>query len=168
LPGSGPCRFLRPLGEDRPVENARKLFLGSSGVIAEIEKDPQVVQVGHRHDVVLDVLVVEADVFLLLVAQRRTGIADLVAVVEGLDGLLEPDGDEQTDDDRCNMDEEVFPRVRGLVRRVDVEHGLSSGTMRLSSDISESGCGARADSVSAWPYVSSDNGALPRVQAADS
>ena len=47
----------------------------------------------------------------------------LVAVVEGFDGLLEADGDEQADDDGGDVEEEVAPGVGGVVGRVDVEHG---------------------------------------------
>jgi hypothetical protein len=47
----------------------------------------------------------------------------LVLVVNGFDGLFEAYGDEQADDDGGDVDEEVFPRVGGFVRRVDVEHG---------------------------------------------
>ena len=43
----------------------------------------------------------------------------LVAVVDELDGLLERDSDEQTDDDSDDVDEEVAPCIGGVVRRVD-------------------------------------------------
>jgi hypothetical protein len=35
----------------------------------------------------------------------------LMAMVEELDGLLQPDCDKQADDNRCNVDEEAFPGV---------------------------------------------------------
>jgi hypothetical protein len=47
----------------------------------------------------------------------------LVTVVEGLDGLLETDGDEQADGDGGDMDEEVSPGAGGVVGGMDVEHG---------------------------------------------
>jgi hypothetical protein len=46
-----------------------------------------------------------------------------MTVDQGLDRLLQADGDEQADDDGGDVDEEVFPGVGGLVGRVDVEHG---------------------------------------------
>jgi hypothetical protein len=52
------------------------------------------------------------------------GLAQLMAVVDSLDGLLNSDGDEQADDDGGDVDEEVAPGVGGLVGRVDVEHGF--------------------------------------------
>jgi len=48
-----------------------------------------------------------------------------VTMMEVFDGLLETDGDEQTDDDGRDVDEEVFPGVGGFVGRVDVEHRFS-------------------------------------------
>ena len=44
-------------------------------------------------------------------------------MVEGFDGLLEGDGDEQADADGGDVDEKVAPGVGRLVRRVDVELG---------------------------------------------
>lgn len=44
-------------------------------------------------------------------------------VVEGFDGLLEADGDEQAEDDGGHVDEEVAPCGDGVVGRVNVEHG---------------------------------------------
>ena len=48
-----------------------------------------------------------------------------------LDGLLQTDGDQQTDADGGDVDEEVFPGVGGGVGWVDVEHGLSSWSLWL-------------------------------------
>jgi hypothetical protein len=45
-----------------------------------------------------------------------------VSVVDGLDGLLQADGDEQANTDGGDVDEEVFPGVSGGVGRVDIEH----------------------------------------------
>ena len=56
-----------------------------------------------------------AEVFLQLVA--------LMAVVQGFDGLFEADGNQQAYTNDGDMDEEVGPRVRCLMRRMDVEHG---------------------------------------------
>jgi hypothetical protein len=47
-------------------------------------------------------------------------------MVDVFDGLLEADGDEQTDDDGGDVDEEVFPRVRGVMRWMYVEYGSLS------------------------------------------
>ena len=37
---------------------------------------------------------------------------DLIVMVDGFDGLLEADGDDEADDDGGDVDEEVFPGVR--------------------------------------------------------
>ena len=39
-------------------------------------------------------------------------------VMQTLNGLLQPNGDQQADDDGCDVDEEVFPGVGGFVWRV--------------------------------------------------
>ena len=46
----------------------------------------------------------------------------LVMAMEGFDGLLEGNGDEQADTDGGDMDEEVAPGVGGVFRGVDIEH----------------------------------------------
>jgi hypothetical protein len=51
-------------------------------------------------------------VFLELVA--------LVTVVDGFDGLFQPDRDEEAEDDGCDVDEEVAPCGGGMVGGVDV------------------------------------------------
>ena len=43
--------------------------------------------------------------------------------VNRFDRLFQAHGDKQANDDRGDMDEEVWPTVRGLVRWMDVEHG---------------------------------------------
>jgi len=43
-----------------------------------------------------------------------------MTMMQGLDGLLEADGDEQANADGGDVDEEVAPDVGGLVGRVDV------------------------------------------------
>ncbi|MDE2348918.1 MAG: hypothetical protein KGL92_10490, partial [Gammaproteobacteria bacterium] len=40
----------------------------------------------------------------------------LMLVMEELDGLLQPDGDEETNDNRGDMDEETLPDVNQLMR----------------------------------------------------
>jgi len=53
----------------------------------------------------------------------------LMAMMDGFDGLLEADGDEQADDDGGDVDEEVAPGVGGVVGWVDVEdEGFLMGT----------------------------------------
>ena len=47
----------------------------------------------------------------------------LMAVVQQLDGLLETDGDEQTEDDGGDVDEEFTPTGGGMVGGMNVEHG---------------------------------------------
>ena len=56
-------------------------------------------------------------VFVVLVAQIGFHLADLVVVVEELDGLFEADGDAEADDDGGDVDEEVAPGVGGVVGR---------------------------------------------------
>ena len=46
--------------------------------------------------------------------------AELIALVDALDELLEADGDDEADDDGGDVDEEVFPGVGGGVGWVDV------------------------------------------------
>jgi hypothetical protein len=43
-------------------------------------------------------------------------------MMEILHSLFESDGYEQTNDDGCNMDEEVFPSVDRLVGSVNMPH----------------------------------------------
>ena len=45
-------------------------------------------------------------------------------MMEPLHGLLEADGDEQAEDDGCDVDEEVAPGGGGVMRWVDVEHQM--------------------------------------------
>jgi hypothetical protein len=42
--------------------------------------------------------------------------------MQSFNRLLQADGDEQADDDGGDVEEEIFPRVRGAVRRADVKH----------------------------------------------
>jgi hypothetical protein len=39
------------------------------------------------------------------------------------DGLFEPNGDEQANGDRDDMDQEILPRVDGLMGGMHIEHG---------------------------------------------
>jgi hypothetical protein len=50
-------------------------------------------------------------VYAALLGERATDLRDLLPVVEVLDGLLEADGNEQTDDDSGEVDEEVLPSM---------------------------------------------------------
>ena len=50
------------------------------------------------------------------------GLAQLMAVVDPLDGLFNCDGDQQADDDGGDVDEEVAPGMGRLVGWVDVKH----------------------------------------------
>jgi hypothetical protein len=65
--------------------------------------------------------------------------------------LLKADGDQQTDANRSNVDEEVFPGMNCLVRWMYVEHGcrvLLNGfgcTHRLRIDFGRGWCGNRAN-----------------------
>jgi hypothetical protein len=49
-------------------------------------------------------------------------IGSLVTMMDGLDGLLQADSDEQTNNDGGDVDEEVSPGMRFSVGSVDVEH----------------------------------------------
>ena len=64
-------------------------------------------------------------VFLVFALQGLVRFADGVALVEHFNALLETDGDEQADDDGDDVDEEVAPGACGVVRWVDVKHGVS-------------------------------------------
>ena len=70
----------------------------------------------------LDVGCVVEDLF-GLAGEGRLQVAAFVGTVQGLNRLLEADGDEQAHADGGDVDEEVFPGVGGFVGRVDVEHG---------------------------------------------
>jgi hypothetical protein len=74
-------------------------------------------------DVAIDVGMKEADVAFGFNAHLLNEGVSFAAVVDGFDGLLEADGDEQTDADGGDVDEEVAPGVGGVVGWVDVEHG---------------------------------------------
>jgi hypothetical protein len=52
-------------------------------------------------------------------------LGTLMVLVNELDGLFEADRDEDADRDRTDVNEEVFPGVIGLLRRVNVDHGAS-------------------------------------------
>jgi hypothetical protein len=61
----------------------------------------------------------------ILLAFNPQGLARLgylMPVVEELDGLLEADGDEDAEDDRGEVNEEVAARGGGVVRWMDVDH----------------------------------------------
>ena len=53
--------------------------------------------------------------------------ADLMDVVQPLNGLLEADGDEQADDDGGDVDEEIAPGGDGVVRWMDVHASSKAG-----------------------------------------
>ena len=80
-------------------------------------------QVRHGHDVLLNVLMEQRDIFLHFLVQRRASFGDLVSMMEELDGLFQSNGNEQADDDRREMNEEVLPGVDSFVGSVNVEHG---------------------------------------------
>ena len=54
--------------------------------------------------------------------QRSANLYHLMSMMEILHSLFESDGYEQTNDDGCNMDEEVFPSVDRLVGSVNMSH----------------------------------------------
>ncbi len=69
-----------------------------------------------------DITVGDVDVALALAAEVGDELFSFEVVVDGFDGLLEADGDEQADADGGDVEEEVLPGVSGLVGWVDVEH----------------------------------------------
>ena len=58
-----------------------------------------------------------------LLLEGFAGLAQLVVLMDALDGLFETDGDQEAEDDSGDVDEEVAPGAGGVVGRVDVEHG---------------------------------------------
>ena len=46
-----------------------------------------------------------------------------MSVVKKLDGLFQTHSNKEPDDNRCNMNEEIFPTVRCFMRCVNFEHG---------------------------------------------
>jgi hypothetical protein len=77
-----------------------------------------------------------------LAFESLAGLTQFIVPVNALDGLLQPDGDEEADDDRGDVDEEVFPRMNGFVRRMDVEHTVLREFDTASGSIGEPGGGA--------------------------
>jgi hypothetical protein len=59
---------------------------------------------------------------LALVRESLPGLRHFVVIMNGLDGLLEADGDDEAKDDGGDVDEEVSPGVSGVFGRVYVEH----------------------------------------------
>jgi len=59
-----------------------------------------------------DSIGVGTSVLIKLQPERVAGLGDLMPVRENLYGLLQPNGDEQSDDDRGDVDEEALPRER--------------------------------------------------------
>jgi hypothetical protein len=64
----------------------------------------------------------EVEVALGFVAELGLQLDALVVMMDGLDGLLEADSDEEADTDGGDVNEEVAPGVGGGVGWVDVEH----------------------------------------------
>jgi hypothetical protein len=107
-----------------PEQNAGKLFIRSAGMLAEIFESVKIILEfrglpAPDTRILFEVFAIVAD----LRAQGLAGLPHLAVMVNGLDGLLEADGDEEADDDGGDVDEEVAPGVGGVVGWVDVEHG---------------------------------------------
>jgi hypothetical protein len=62
-----------------------------------------------------------------------------MVMVDGLDALLETDGNEEADADGGDVDEEVAPGVGGMVGWVNVQH--CKDTCVVGSDVRGLGCG---------------------------
>ena len=71
-----------------------------------------------------DFYVLEGDVYVAEAFGVEIGfqLVALMTMMQGLDGLLEGDGDEQADADGGNVEQEVAPGVGGGVGWVDIEH----------------------------------------------
>jgi hypothetical protein len=97
---------------------------GYGGVISYGVQDGQVTS--EVHLVALggeDVELVGSLILGALEEELFAGLVREMTVVEVLDGLLEADGDEESEDDGGDVDEEVAPSGGGVVGGVDVEHG---------------------------------------------
>jgi hypothetical protein len=55
--------------------------------------------------------------------QLAARLLQLTTVMNVFDRLFETNSDEQTDDNRGDVDEETFPGVNRFVRSVHIEHG---------------------------------------------
>ena len=72
----------------------------------------------------LKILICPAAIQFTVAMEALLKLVTLMVVVYRLDRLLEADGDDETDNDGRDVDEKVFPRMRGRVRRVYVQHRL--------------------------------------------
>jgi hypothetical protein len=92
-------------------------------MLLDISEDNDVVeQRGGLPMELADSISVGSAVLIKLRAKRLTRLRNLMAVMKNLYCLLQPNCDQQTDDDRGNVDEEALPSVYGFVRSVNVEH----------------------------------------------
>ena len=111
-------------GRLAPGEVAGEGGLGSAGMLANVLEDEEVIfEAGGGDEPVAFVGKEVGAVGFELAGEGLAGVAELVALVNVLDELLEADGDDEANDDGGDVDEEVAPGVDGFVRRVDVEHG---------------------------------------------
>ena len=81
-----------------------------------------VLEDGGGLEVVFRVETEDFSVLLALVGESLPGLRHFVVIMNGLDGLLEADGDDEAKDDGGDVDEEVSPGVSGVFGRVYVEH----------------------------------------------
>jgi hypothetical protein len=124
LLGGLPGRVIEGDRDRIPVEAGGKLVELCAGVIVDVDEDVEVALEDGSKAAELSGCDGEAvNVDLALDAQGLSGVGDLMAVMEVLDGLFEADGDEEAEDDGGDVDEEVAPGAGGVVWRVDVEHG---------------------------------------------
>jgi hypothetical protein len=124
--GCVPNRVIVEEGRLVPDEVAGEGGFGRAGMLANVLEDEEVVleASGGAKPVVLVCDEVVAIGF-ELAGEGFAGFAELVALVDVFDELLEADGDDEANDDGGDMDEEVFPGVGGVSGRVDVEHGVA-------------------------------------------
>ena len=113
-----------------PDENAGEFVGWSIGVLLEVVEDEKIIFEGRGLAVEFGHTVGESfEVFFALASEGFAGFFHLDTVVEVLDGLFEADGDEQAENDSCDVDEEIAPSGGGVVGGVNVEHrgGLLGG-----------------------------------------
>ena len=90
-----------------------------------VEGDDVSVEIRQSPAQTFEIAVGESPIALRLGMELLLQLIALMMVVDGFDGLLEADGDEQAHADGGDVDEEIFPAMRGFVRRMYIEHKSS-------------------------------------------
>jgi hypothetical protein len=103
------------------VQVSRQIGLSDAGMMANCIQHQKVIPKRSIHlQPVASVDFHATAIGIALAIERLTGFAQLIVLMDPLHGLLQADGDDETDDDGGDVDEEVFPGVGGFVGRVDV------------------------------------------------